>query len=114
PEPERLAPPPPRSSGPRVANTNGMSVEERVERYLDRCEPAISGQGGHTVTFKLAMKLVQGFALDEETAFRLILSWNARCQPPWSEYQLRRKLRQAAERGRMPDGALRDAPRRAS
>lgn len=104
---------PPPASRPRVANTNGVGVEERAARYLDRCEPAISGQGGSTLTFKLAMKLVQGFALDEETAYRLMLDWNARCSPPWSERELRRKIQQAAERGRMPEGALRDA-RRAS
>ena len=112
PEPEPVREPAP--SRPRVASTNGPSLEERVEKYLDRCEPAISGQGGHTTTFKLAMKLVQGFALDVETAFRLIQPWNDRCQPPWKPYELRRKLQQAYERGRMPEGALRDAQRRAS
>lgn len=113
PAPAPPAPPPPHSR-PHVANTNGLSDEERAERYLDRCEPAVSGSGGHNTTFLVAQKLVRGFALDEETAYRLLARWNERCSPPWSERELRRKLRQAAERGRMPEGALRDAQRRAS
>lgn len=100
------------TSRPRIANAS--NVEERAAKYVDCCEPAISGSGGHNTTFKLAIKLVQGFALDEETAYRLMLSWNARCSPPWSEWELRRKLREAASKGRMPEGALRDAQRRAS
>lgn len=84
-------------------------VEARAAAYLDRCEPAISGSGGSTVTFKLAVKMTLGFGLDEATAYRLMCRWNERCSPPWSERDLRKKIRDAAERGTMPEGALRDA-----
>lgn len=100
--------PPPPPSGP-VGD-----VEARAAAYVERCEPAVSGQGGHRTTFLLAQRLVRGFALDEATAFRLLCRWNERCDPPWKEWELRRKLRQAATQGRMQPGELRDRPRRAS
>jgi len=83
-------------------------VEARAAAYLARCEPAVSGSGGHRTTFVVAQRLVRGFALDEETAYRLLTEWNQRCSPPWSERELRRKVRQAAERGNLPEGSLRD------
>lgn len=106
--PPEAPPSPPPPSGP-VGD-----VEARAEKYLDRCDPAISGQGGHRTTFLVAQRLVRGFLLDEPTAYRLLARWNERCQPPWSEKELRRKLAQAARHGRMAEGDLRDRPRRAS
>lgn len=88
-----------------------LRLIERAQRYVDRCEPAISGQGGHRITFVLAQKLVRGFGLDEAAAYSLLADWNRRCQPPWSEWALRRKIRQAIERGTLPPGSLRDAQR---
>jgi hypothetical protein len=104
--PAPVAPPVP--AGPRVAG-----AEDRAAAYLARCAPAISGSGGHRVTFDVAQRLVRGFRLDEETAYRLLCAWNQRCQPPWSERDLRRKLQQAARHGRMAEGVLAER-RRAS
>jgi hypothetical protein len=86
-------------------------VEARAIAYLDQVEPAISGSNGGTWTFVVAQKLVRGFGLDEGTAYRLMARWNQTCQPPWTEKDLRRKIRQAAQRGTMAEGALRDAQR---
>lgn len=70
----------------------------RASAYLDKCEPAIAGQGGHNQTFKIAVKLVKGFALDPDTALSLLLSrFNHRCQPPWTEKELEHKIASAAE-----------------
>jgi hypothetical protein len=41
----------------------GMTVLERAQRYLSKCPPAISGEQGHKTTFRVACKLVHGFAL---------------------------------------------------
>lgn len=112
PEPPPTAPPPP-PSGTHRSETAG-DVVARARAYLEKCEPAISGSGGHKATFIVAQKLVRGFALDEATAYHLICDWNRRCDPPWSERELRRKLQQAAKAGVVPIGALRDATRRAS
>lgn len=105
PAPPAPPPPPPR--------TPPSDAEERAARYLDRCDPAIEGSGGDNHTFLIAQRIVRGFCLSEETAYRLMCSWNARCEPPWSEHGLRRKIRQAATAGTMPYGALLDATRAA-
>src|SRR4029077_753893 len=81
---------------------------EHISRYLAKCEPAIAGQHGHDTTFKTACKLVWGFALHPSEAFGFMLEYNARCQPPWNEYELRRKLDQALRHSghRKPRGYL--------
>jgi hypothetical protein len=93
------------------------TTTERVARaraYLAKCEPAISGAGGHRATFVVALKLVQGFMLGEKEALALLLAdYNQRCVPPWSERDLARKVKEAAERGReFVRGSLLRSPRR--
>jgi len=105
-----VPPPPPPSVPSRPTGPVG-DVEVRAERYLAQCEPAISGSGGHGRTFLIAQRLVRGFSLDVDTAYRLLAAWNQRCSPPWSESDLRRKLSQASQHGRMGDGDLRDRRR---
>lgn len=104
-------PPPPPPPVPSEPCGPVGDVEARAAAYVERCEPAIAGSGGHAHTFRVAVKLVKGFALDEATAYRLMAKWNLTCSPPWSELDLRRKVRQAAEHGNQQEGALRDARR---
>jgi len=66
---------------------------ERARRYLAKCPPAISGHGGHNATFHVAAVLVNGFALGEADALRLLAEWNSRCLPPWNEAELIHKIR---------------------
>lgn len=75
-----------------------ISDEHRVTRaraYLARIPPAVSGQHGHDQTFKAACSIVEGFDLDTETAYALLSEWNAGCEPPWSEKDLRHKINDA-------------------
>lgn len=102
-------PPPAPPSPPSLPSGPVGDVEARAVAYLERCEPAIEGQGGGTATFLIAQRMVRGFGLDEDTAYRLMLAWNRRCEPPWDERGLRRKIRQAATQGTMTPGSLRDA-----
>lgn len=99
------------SAAPVVPVQATVDVVERARRYLERCDGAISGSGGHTQTFLVAQKLVRGFRLDEHAAYALLSAWNQRCKPPWSERDLRRKIRQAATHGSMQPGTLLDSPR---
>lgn len=108
------APTPELPSRPSLPHTAAPDVVDRARAYLERCDPAISGQGGHRQTFVVAQKLVRGFALDDATALSLLGEWNARCQPPWSERELRRKIQQAGAHGRQTPGELRDRDREAS
>jgi hypothetical protein len=77
-----------------------LGVEEKVARaaaYLARVGPAIAGKNGDRQTYRAARILVKDFALDVTQAWPLLLEYNARCQPPWTEEELRRKLEKAAE-----------------
>ena len=73
-----------------------VEVVERARRYIAKCEPAISGQGGHDATFHVAAVLVWGFALGEAEALMLLREWNQVCVPPWSEGELVHKVKSAA------------------
>jgi hypothetical protein len=85
----------------------------RAAAYLDRIPPAISGSGGHSQTYTAATAMVHGFGLDPEAAFSLLWDrYNPRCEPPWSEKELRHKVSDAASKPHdRPHGWLRDAER---
>jgi hypothetical protein len=68
----------------------------RAVAYLANCPPAISGQGGHDQTFEVARAVVYGFDLGPEAGFGLLQQhYNPRCQPPWSDGDLRHKCEDA-------------------
>ena len=73
-----------------------LSPMERARLYAAKCLPAVSGQGGHNVTFHVAAVLVHGFALAEADALALLREFNQRCLPPWSEGDLMHKIKSAA------------------
>lgn len=88
---------------------NDTPVLARASAYLAKMEPAISGSRGHDVCFKAACALVLGFDLTTEEAFSLLANeYNARCEPPWSERELRHKVDSAAKQPGQR-GYLRDA-----
>jgi len=86
-------------------------AERRAVDYLQKMPPAVSGQRGHDATYAAATALVHGFGLHPDRAFQLLLEHhNHRCQPPWTEAELRHKVRDAAEKThKKPYGWLRDA-----
>ena len=79
------------------------AAQSRARAYIAKMPPAISGQGGHDQTFAVACALILGFNLSIEQAFPLLQEYNDRCDPPWTEAELRHKLedadRQPGERG---------------
>ena len=81
----------------RTSVSDHDQVVQRAEKYADACPPAISGQGGHDTTFRLACSLVHGFALAEPDVWPILCNYNLRCEPPWSEVELRHKLKSAVE-----------------
>ena len=65
--------------------------------YLAKMPPAISGQGGHDRTMEAARVVVYGFDLGPEVGFQLLCQhYNPRCDPSWSEKELRHKCEEAA------------------
>jgi hypothetical protein len=109
------------SDFPAVAGAGGQVVEsfpaicsrhrrpdalERARRYVAAVPPAMSGKHGDAATFRVCCRLVRGFALDDDHALLALSEWNQRCAPPWSEDELRTKLRSARVYGREPVGGL--------
>lgn len=73
----------------------------RAKKYLQYIGPAIEGYGGDHYTFTVACELVRNIGLSEDMATELMLQyWNERCEPPWSEEELRVKVWNACEYGR--------------
>jgi hypothetical protein len=73
-----------------------MTIPDRALRYLEKLPAAISGTGGHDATFRAAACLVHGFALSESDALAVLRRWNdSHCSPPWSEAELRHKIKSA-------------------
>jgi hypothetical protein len=103
-EPTRSAP---------IITTPHDDAERRAAAYLDAMPPAIAGSGGHNQTYAAATALVHGFALAPEVAMDLLATrYNPRCEPPWSERELRHKVDQAASKPHeRPRGWLLEAKR---
>ena len=76
---------------------SATDVERRALAYLEKLPPAISGNGGHAATYTAATVLVHGFEIDPDRALALLLDhFNPRCEPPWTEKELRHKVTSAA------------------
>jgi hypothetical protein len=72
--------------------------------------PAISGEGGHDATFKVAVALICGFDLSIGDAFDILSDhYNFRCVPPWSDEELFHKLEHADREIAASRGYLLDA-----
>jgi hypothetical protein len=83
-----------------------LDVVERARRYVARIEPAIAGQHGDLHTFRVCCRIVRGFALSDEEALAVLTEWNLRCEPPWSERELRDKITRARRYGKEEIGRL--------
>jgi hypothetical protein len=71
-------------------------VSRRLQAWLAKRPPAVSGQHGHDHTFATALNVLRLADGDVDAAFAALRVWNLTCQPPWSERDLARKLQQAA------------------
>lgn len=78
------------------ARGDEAQVVERARKYIEKMPPAISGEGGHNSTFRVACVLMIGFGLREEDAMPILQEYNQRCQPAWTERELLHKLQHAA------------------
>jgi len=82
--------------------------EQTRKRYADYLEkkapPSIQGQGGDANAFVVAAR-GRDFALPPEATLQLLMEvWNERCQPPWTESELREKVRHAYRYAASPIG----------
>ena len=86
----------PTEAKPIRVTPSDREVTDKARHYLTTAGPAVSGEGGHRKTFRLACKLVHphpdGFGLTYEEAFALMLWWNPMNRPPWSEKEITHKI----------------------
>lgn len=60
-------------------------VLERASKYLATVDPAIQGQCGHNKLLYAADRLINGFCLTDQEAYKLLVTeYNCRCIPPWN------------------------------
>jgi len=72
-----------------------MTVYDRARAYVAQMDAAVSGAGGHDVTFRVACVLVEGFSLSGGDALEIMREYNSRCDPAWSDRELEHKVRSA-------------------
>ena len=89
-----------------VCPRTSLGVVERARRYAARIEPAIAGEHGDLHTFRVCCRIVRGFGLSDDEALAVLTEWNSRCEPPWSERELRDKIDCARRYGREEIGGL--------
>ena len=92
-KPEVHAPPVAHQPAPKPEIKPGTF--ENALNFVRTTPPAISGKGGHAHTFSVARRLVESSSLSDSEVWTLLLEFNRRCEPPWSETELRRKLDEA-------------------
>lgn len=101
---DTLAPPPENHQANGKADhsfrgrATGNTPHDRAIKYLNKCAPAISGQGGHPRTMSIARAICYGFDLGKDVGFELLRNhWNDRCLPPWSDGELKHKCDDAID-----------------
>jgi putative DNA primase/helicase len=75
-----------------------LSQESRIRRaheWLAHQPAAIQGQHGDDRTYQVCCAAAVGHDLSEDDTYSVLQDWNAGCIPPWSEHNLRTKIRNA-------------------
>jgi len=113
PAPDRLLAllkPKPPQPAPVAPRAHDSEIVRRARAYLATIPGAISGSRGHDQTWRAALHMVRGFGLDEQTAYDLLATeYNPRCEPLWSEKELRHKIEGAARDATVTWGYLGEA-----
>lgn len=106
-----VAPPPEPTDHARSAPAprSRANAVTRARGFVASTPPAVVGRHGDVQTFRLCCRLVRGFALSDDEALEVLAPWNARCEPPWSDRELRAKLRNARRYGREQVAGLLEA-----
>jgi hypothetical protein len=92
-------------AAPRVSQPTGDLID-RARRYLAHVPRPEIGRGSDSATLYAAARLTRGFGLSESDAVSLLWAW-AGGRPGWSIEWIARKVRNAAQYGTEPIGALR-------
>jgi RecA-family ATPase len=77
-----------------------------VKNYVDKLEPAISGESGHDRTFEAACKLFKNFPSDI-AEYGMIYFNQTKCSPAWSDRDLAHKMGDALKKVRFQGHSFR-------
>lgn len=70
-----------------------------LKNYVAAGRVAVQGKGGDNLTFAVVASILDK-AISPGTAFDLLWEhWNPHCSPPWDDWELEQKIRNAAEYG---------------
>lgn len=84
-----------KKTAPSQTESPSTRLDNRIASYLTQIPGAVSGQDGHGQTFKVACSLINGWGLSIDEAMHWLSIYNTRCDPQWSEKELRHKLEEA-------------------
>lgn len=106
---ERIKRPAPAAASPAPLVSPSPDSETLITRaraYVDRIPGAVSGNGGHAQTFN-AGRALAGWVrkgLSRSDGWALLCEYNQRCDPPWSDADLRHKWDEALTKSNtLPD-----------
>ncbi len=68
-------------------------VLERARAWAEAHDISVEGQNGSGALMRLLRGLWTGWALSESQVWEVIRPWNARCLPPWQDYEIAHKIR---------------------
>src|SRR5271165_5381194 len=84
-----------KKSDPRLPERLG-----RATTYLLETPPCIQGSGGDERLWEVCLRLTRSYELDNDMAMGLLrMHFNGRCEPPWPEDMMIRKLNEARTKG---------------
>ena len=87
-----------KSKGKALSGSGDERIHLRAKEYLKTIPGAIQGEGGDKATWKAALAIRRGFSLSDDEAFELLWAeYNPRCDPPWSEKEIRHKIEEAGK-----------------
>ena len=75
--------------------------EEQAQQFLDRCSPAIAGQGANNKCFAIACSLVHGFMIEPTRAIEMLEEWTHREDQQhygWTHREIENKIYDALAR----------------
>jgi hypothetical protein len=67
-------------------------------KWAQEAPPAVSGQKGHNRFFAFCCSMFQFYKLTRNEAYPIILMYNSRCLPPFSEREVQHKVADAWEK----------------
>lgn len=77
-----------------------------IKNYVESGRVAVQGRGGDNLTFQVCASILDK-AVSPGTCFDLLWEhWNPHCQPPWDDWELETKIRNAAAHGEDTAGGV--------